>query len=247
MSKMSNKYNKGQRMIRRFGAIPRIYHWLYVASFLVLLLTGLPKIFVGGEVNFFYAVFGGAAGAHLVHRIAAVILMLAFPFSLALDWKGMKTWLRELVDWRKRDFAFIAVFPKEFFGLHVEFPPQGYLNGGTKINSILQIVCCMGFSVSGLAIWFPTVLPHGLQLWMYPMHITFVCLSSAVVMGHIYLAALHPNAKGGLQGIITGYVPEFYAREHHGAWLDELIEENQTLPADKKLIKSWDLEKGKVV
>jgi len=235
---MSKDVNKGEKMVFRFALGPRLAHWIYAFAFLVLFITGMPKVF--SSLNFVYAIFGGPAGAHLVHRIFAVIMIATVVLSATLDWKNSWKWGRELFDWKKRDWGFIKIFPKEFFGIHAEYPKQGYLNGGTKINSILQILCFFGFTISGIFMWFPNILPYEAQAWMYPIHIISVCFSTAVIFGHIYLAALHPNAKGGLQGMVHGYVPEFYAEEHHGAWYDEVVEEDKKMPKEKKLIMSYD-------
>ncbi len=237
---MSKNLNKGQKMVLRFAKGPRLAHWTYAFSFLILFITGAPKMFKWEGLNFIYSVFGGPATTMIIHRIFACILASTLVLMLLFDRKNLWKWVRELFDWKKRDRDFLKVFPKEFFGLHAKYPPQGFLNGGTKINSILQIVCGFFMVLSGVFMWFPNVLSQGIQTWMYPMHTIFVCIATAVVFGHIFLAVLHPNAKGGLQGMVNGYVPESYAKEHHGAWLEEVKAENAKLPADKKEIVSYE-------
>ena len=222
---MSKDVNKGQKMVKRFALGPRLAHWIYAFTFLMLWITAMPKVFNWEGFKVIYTLFGGPAGTHLAHRIFAVIMIGTVVLTTLLDWKNTWKWLRELKDWRKRDFSFLMIFPKEFFGLPNKYPKQGYLNGGTKINSILQIVCFFGFAISGIFMWFPNILPYTVQVWMYPTHIIAVSFATAVVFGHIYLAALHPNSKGGLQGMIHGYVPVSYAAGHHGAWYDEVVEE----------------------
>lgn len=235
---MSKKYNEGNRMVRRFGWGARFFHWAYVVCFAMLMLTGLPKI--APATDFLYTLFGGAQNAQILHRIFAILLIASVLFTVLFKNADFWKWFREIFDWKARDFKFLMIFPKEFFGFHAEYPPQGYLNGGTKVNSILQILCFFGFTISGIFLCFPDVLPANIQAYMYPMHTITVCMATAVVFGHIFLAAVHPNVKGGLQGIVHGYVPEYYAREHHGAWLDEVIAEDKKRPTDEKHIMSYE-------
>ncbi len=226
--------NKNEKMVPRFGWAPRVAHWTYVVCFLMLYITGMPMLYNWDKLNFIYSLFGGPENTHLVHRIFAVILTSTIVFMLIVDRKSFFYWLKQCVTWGKRDWEFIKVFPKEFFGLHAKFPKQGFLNGGTKINSILQILCCAGFVISGFIIWFPQFFPTNVVQWGYPVHTVTISVATAVVIGHIFLAALHPNAKGGLHGMIKGDVSEEYAKVHHGAWYDEMVATGQYVPKDQR-------------
>ena len=76
--------------------------------------------------------------------------------------------------------------------------------------------------ISGFIMWLPDFFPQFLVRWAYPMHNIGFGLAAAVVIGHIYLSIGHPNSRVSMQGMTKGYVPEWYAEEHHGQWYEDL-------------------------
>ncbi len=45
---------------------------------------------------------------------------------------------------------------------------------------------------------------------------------SALLVGHLYLALIHPSTRHALRGMTTGEVDEAWARKHHAKWVREL-------------------------
>lgn len=216
---MSNQ--EPQKYVKRFNKGFIISHWINAGAFMILLFSALPMY-----TEFFdwmYPVFGGPAGARLVHRIAAVLFMIPFPILLLFDRHGLKTWAKNLVSWKKHDFQFFGEFLKEFFGLKSKTPKQDFFNAGEKINSWLQILMCLTLIGSGLIMWFADDLPQGIVMWAYPMHDIGAALAGAVAIGHIYMSIA--LARPSMRGITKGDVTVEYAKEHHGRWYDELQEE----------------------
>ncbi|WP_077215127.1 formate dehydrogenase subunit gamma [Bacillus dakarensis] len=218
---MSNK-NK-QKTIKRFNKGFIISHWVNAAAFFVLYISALPMY-----TEFFdwlYPVFGGPAGARLVHRIAAVAFMLPLPIMILLDLKGFKNWMKNIFSWKKHDIQFFKEFPKEFFGRKAKVPKQDFFNAGEKANSWLMIFTTLMLIFSGLVMWFPQNFSQGVVMWAYPIHNIGLGLAAAVVVGHIYMSIA--LAKPSLRGIFKGDVTEEYAKDHHGRWYDEVKEENK--------------------
>lgn len=214
MSKASPK------MVKRFSKPVIFVHWLNAAAFFVLYLSALPMY--TETFDWLYTVFGGPAGARLVHRVAAVFFVLPVVIILLVDPKSFLFWMKQITSWKKHDFAFFKEFPKEFFGGHANIPKQDFYNAGEKVNSILTILTAALLVCSGVVMWFPAYFPSGLVSWAYPIHNICLGLSAAVVVGHIYLSIGHPGSKASIRGMTKGEVPEDFAREHHGRWYDEL-------------------------
>ncbi len=218
------------RLIKRFSKAIIFVHWLNASCFFLLYLSGLPLY--TDWFNFLYVFFGGPENARLIHRVAAIGLCLPVIIVLFTDPKGFFYWIKTICTWSKRDIQFIITFPKEFFGRNPKMPPQDYYNGGEKINSILIILCTALLIASGFVMWFPEVFPQALVRWAYPIHNIGFGLAAAVIVGHIFLAAVHPNSRVSLQGMKTGYIPEWYAEEHHGQWYKDEVLKNLDQPGE---------------
>lgn len=216
---MSHKNNA--KMVKRFNKGFVISHWVNAGAFFVLYISALPMY-----TEFFdwlYPVFGGPAGARLVHRIAAVCFMLPLPILILFDRQGLRRWSKNMFSWKKHDLEFFKVFPKEFFGKKVHAPKQDFFNAGEKANSWLMVITAIMLIGSGLIMWFPKFFSQSVIMWAYPIHNIGLGLSAAVAVAHIYMSI--KLAKPSLNGILKGDVTEEYAKDHHGRWYDEMKEE----------------------
>ena len=45
-----------------------------------------------------------------------------------------------------------------------------------------------------------------------------IALSLVLLVGHLYLAVIHPATRHALRGMVVGTVREEWAREHHPRW-----------------------------
>jgi formate dehydrogenase subunit gamma len=50
------------------------------------------------------------------------------------------------------------------------------------------------------------------------LHDVVAYLSVALLVGHLYLAVIHPSTRHALRGMTVGTVREDWAREHHAKW-----------------------------
>ena len=202
-------------MYLRFTKTARFVHWLYVGCFAVLLMTGL--LIFADFFDFLAPLFGGFAGAQLIHRIVAVIFILPAFLFMIFDSRSFFGWLKEVFTWKKEDLGFFVPFVKELLTGKVSAPPpQGFINAGEKINSMATILFTTLIILSGFIIWFPEFFPIALVQWGYAIHAMAVILATIVALVHAYLGTgLWPSA---IKGMMTGYVDEHYARSHHEAW-----------------------------
>lgn len=213
--------NNKTRKVKRFTKPIIFVHWLNAAAFFTLYISGLPMY--TEWFDFLYVIFGGPENARLVHRIGGIALVLPIIIILVTDPRGFFHWIKTVFTWSKRDIQFILAFPKEFFGRNPKTPPQDYYNGGEKLNSLLIITCTFILVGSGFIMWLPKYFPQVLVSWAYPMHNIGFGLAAAVVVGHIYLSIAHPNSKVSIEGMKSGYIPEWYAEEHHGQWYEDEV------------------------
>ncbi|MDA8226092.1 MAG: cytochrome b/b6 domain-containing protein [Desulfitobacterium hafniense] len=212
--------------VQRFNKTERIAHWANALFFGLLFLSGMV-LFTGGIASALGP--GGVAISKLIHRIAAVPFILVVPVMMFFGTpQTTKLWLKELFSWGKEDFAWLSRFAKEFFGGQVDLPPQGRLNAGEKINSLLGIVGCGLLSISGLIMWFSNYFSASTILTAYAIHDLAAATVGAAIIGHAYLGLFHPGSKEALNGMIDGTVSEEFARAHHTNWYLEQINKHST-------------------
>ncbi|HWI62842.1 MAG TPA: cytochrome b/b6 domain-containing protein [Symbiobacteriaceae bacterium] len=214
-------YRKGEK-VYRFVTAERIAHWSHALSFLALLVTGMALV-VRGVAAFLGSDVMQAFG--LTHRIVAVVFtVVAVPVLLVGARKSAGEWVRGSFRFDKDDVTFLTRFPRDFFGLKVNLPDQGRFNAGEKINSIFQILGWFVMVVTGWALVWKDALPRDLARWVLVTHSFTALFLGAVVLGHIYLASIHPHAKPGFAGMTSGWVPAWWAKGHYRKWYDRLPE-----------------------
>jgi formate dehydrogenase subunit gamma len=196
------------RYVRRFSRTERALHWANALGFFVLLGSGLvlylPSLseLVGRrplvkDVHFW-------SGIGWVSLLALIVLLG--------DRRGLLRTAREIDRFDPEDVGWL---------LGRRPAPPGRFNAGQKVNAALTAALTVLFLVSGLLLWLgerdtrfrlaSTVLVHdGLM---------FVAL--ALLLGHLYLAVVHPATRHALRGITVGAVREDWARRHHPRWKPE--------------------------
>ncbi|MFZ5815826.1 MAG: formate dehydrogenase subunit gamma [Bacillota bacterium] len=206
--------------VLRFSLGERLAHWNHAITFLVLLFTGMALVVrgVAGSLGQETLVLFGQ-----IHRVAAVpFTLLTIPILLIAARKAAGEWFRDSFRFDKDDLGFLKGFAVEFFGGHVKLPDQGKFNAGEKVNSILQILGWPVMVVTGWMMVFKTELPRPLMEWVIPIHSITALLLGCAVLGHIYLATLHPSSRAGLSGMFSGWVPADWAKAHYRKWYNEI-------------------------
>lgn len=207
-------------MVYRFQVAERIAHWNHAISFIVLLLTGAALVFRG------LAALLGHDGMILsgqIHRVVAVFFTaLTIPILLIGSRRSAGEWVRGAFRFDRDDRRFLILFPRDFFGLKVKLPDQGRFNAGEKINSIMQILGWPIMVITGWMLVWKGSFSASIVQWLLAIHGTVALLLGAAVIGHIYLASLHPHAHPGFSGMVSGWVPEWWAKGHYRKWYDSL-------------------------
>ena len=213
--------------VQRFNKTERIAHWVNAILFIILFLTGMAIFFQSIALALGHS---GFAVTRFLHRMAAVPFILVVPVMMILGTpKTTKVWLKEIFTWTMDDVRWVTGFAKEFFGGHANLPPQGKLNAGEKINSLLGIIGCGLLVFSGLVMWFSTHFSPTAVLVAYAVHDMAAAVVGAAIIGHSYLGLFHPDSKRALSGMIDGTVSKEFAKAHHEKWYRSLSKDHLTL------------------
>jgi formate dehydrogenase subunit gamma len=201
------------RKILRWSTADRVLHWYVAVTFLVLTITGLSLLWGRHVLIPVFGKEGFAAWANLAKPIhdylslafvAGLVVMLVKFFHHSLPAKYDLQWLKQVGGY-----------------LDDSHPPAGFVNAGEKMFYWTLVIAGAGLVVSGFWLLFPNLgfdraamqtanIAHGVTSLIL---ITFVCL-------HIYLGTL--GSEGAFEGMVTGYVDEGWAHQHHSVWFDEV-------------------------
>jgi formate dehydrogenase subunit gamma len=195
------------RFVRRFSRTERALHWTNAAFFFVLLGSGLvlylPSLAVAvgrrplvKDVHFWSG----------IGWICALVLI-----ALAGDRRGLLRTARELDAFTSDDRSWLR-------GRRV---PQGRFNAGQKVNAALTAAFTILFAASGLLLWLGERDTRFRFASTVLLHDGLLYVSLALLVGHLYLAVIHPATRHALRGMIRGTVSEDWAARHHASWKPE--------------------------
>ena len=192
---------------RRFSRTERTLHWANAAFFLFLLATGLilylPSLSVAvgrrplvQSVHFW-------SGVAWIAVLAAIVLLG--------DRRGILRAAREIDRFDRDDLRWLGG----------RSAPQGRFNAGQKLNAALTAAFTLLFLVSGLLLWFGERDTRLRFASTVVLHDGLMYVSLVLLIGHLYLAVIHPTTRHALRGITLGTVNEEWAARHHGKWKPE--------------------------
>ena len=194
-------------LIRRFGPTERALHWVHAAGFLAMLATGL--------VLYLPVLSELVARRNLVknvHLLAAVAWVLALAMVLVVGDRA-----RVRADWREIE-SFDADDRRWLRGGRA---PQGRFNAGQKVNTILTVSFAVLFVVSGSMLWLGERDHRFILDGTGTVHELLTLGSVGLLVGHLYLAVIHPTTRHALRGMTLGDVREDWAHAHHSKWVEQ--------------------------
>ena len=196
-----------------------VCHWVNAFAFFMLFLTALPLY--SDTFRFMYHIFGDKTLMY-AHRVFGVIFIMTPIIGFFMAREGYMTMIKEVFRFGKKDMEFMQKFPIELMGKDPHMPPQGFYNGGEKMNIALQLSLAVVIGGTGVILWLgDSILPATITAYAIPVHSIAAAVCFAAALGHIYLAAgVNPDS---LHGMTSGTIKASYAAHHHGAWVDELI------------------------
>jgi formate dehydrogenase subunit gamma len=192
--------------IQRFTGTERALHWTHAAAFFALLATGL--ILYLPSLSTLIAHRQVVKNVHIWVAVAWALAIVAILVAgdrrrLAADWSEVETIDRDDRRWLRRRHA-----------------PQGRFNAGQKINTLLTVAFALLFALSGFFLWLGERDHRFILAGAGTLHDLLTLFSVLLLVGHLYLALIHPSTRHALRGMTTGSVDETWARRHHRKWVD---------------------------
>jgi formate dehydrogenase subunit gamma len=193
------------RYVRRFSRTERALHWANALGFFTLLASGLVlylpdlAVLVGRRPLVKDIHFWSGIGW------VAVLVLIA----LAGDRRGILRTARELDCFDGDDGRWL---------LGRRPAPQGRFNAGQKLNAALTAAFTLLFLVSGLLLWLGERDTRFRFASTVVLHDGLMYAALALLVGHLYLAVIHPSTRHALRGMTVGTVSEEWADRHHAKW-----------------------------
>jgi formate dehydrogenase subunit gamma len=193
------------KRVRRFSRTERTLHWANALGFFVLLGSGLVLYLPSLAVQ-----VGRRPLVKDVHFWSGIgwisVLVL---IALLGDRRGLARTARELDAFDRDDARWLT-------GRRPA--PQGRFNAGQKLNTALTAAFTVLFLVSGLLLWLGERNTSFRFSSTVLLHDGLMYVSLVLLVGHLYLAVLHPATRHALRGITLGTVDEEWAAKHHAKW-----------------------------
>ena len=193
--------------LRRFSRTERALHWIHASSFLALLASGL--VLYVPSLSERVARRPLVKDVHVYTAIAWIVL-LALVVAVG-DRRGLRGTLRELDLFDEDDRLWLRGARR----------PQGRFNAGQKLNAAFTASFAVLFSVSGLLLWYGERDTRFRFASTILLHDGLMYVALVLLVGHLYLAVIHPATRHALRGITLGTVREDWAARHHAKWRPE--------------------------
>ena len=177
--------------VKRFSRTERTLHWVNAAGFLLLLATGLVLYLPS-----------------LAQAVGRRPLLKDLHFWGGIGWIASLALVVLLGDRRGllRTARDIEVFRPSRF------------NVGQKVNAVLNAAFVVLFLVSGLLLWLGERDTRFRFASTVLLHDGLMYVALGLLLGHLYLALIHPATRHSLRGMTRGTVSEEWARHHYPRW-----------------------------
>jgi len=189
--------------VRRFSPVERLLHWVNALGFFFLLVTGL--ILYVPSLSMLVSRRQTIQGLHFW---AGVGWLAALAAVVVLGGRRLLATARELDTFDRDDLRW----------LRRRRAPQGRFNAGQKINAVLTAAFTILFGVSGLLLWFGEQDTRLRFASTVILHDGLMYVSLVLLVGHLYLALIHPATRHALRGMTLGDVRIEWAMRHHAKW-----------------------------
>lgn len=193
-------------LVRRFTVSERAVHWIHASVFFSLLATGAILYFPALSIA-----VGRRQVVKELHLWSALAWVVAILVVVIVgDRSALRRTLREVDRFDRDDARWLTL----------RRAPQGRFNAGQKVNLILTGVLTILFTVSGLLLWLGEQDTRFRLDGSIALHDGATLISLFLLVGHLYLAVIHPSTRHALRGITRGDVREDWAERHHSKWVE---------------------------
>jgi formate dehydrogenase subunit gamma len=194
-----------EQMIVRYSMAERILHWTVAITFIYLLLTGLALGYP--RMAWLYDFLGGGQTVRYLHPIVGVVFSVGVVLMLILWMRDMvfnakdREWTRDLRSYVREGHSSVDV---ERF------------NAGQKGYFWFAFLTGVLLLISGLPLWFPTLMTAGWNQAARLLHHVLFLLTLGGFIIHVYMSTM--MLPGTVPGMTTGRVTRAWAAWHHPNW-----------------------------
>jgi formate dehydrogenase subunit gamma len=193
------------RYVVRFSRTERWLHWIHASAFFVLLGSGLVLYLPSLASR-----VGRRPFVKDVHIDTAIAWAAALVLVVLLGDRGaLRRTLRELDLYDEDDRLWLRRVPR----------PQGRFNAGQKLNAALTAAFAVLFAASGFLLWLGERDHRYRFASTIVLHDGLMYVSLVLLVGHLYLALIHPATRHALRGMTVGTVDRHWAVRHHPKWV----------------------------
>lgn len=231
-----------EKKIKKHNLANILTHWFNVASWLMLLPTGIaiissPRLGLAPVwwQELFRNMYGTTANLIRFHYTIGLIWIVILTFNILVGFRRYFVPFaahRMLLD--KDDIEWLKIKPLQMLGFMKgkELPPQDAYNAGQKAYMYVVILGTIGIMLSGIVMTFKEIFPPVLKQIAQPIHWVSVFSIVAGLMVHVYMGAVFPEEKEAFFSMFSGKVSAWYARAHHEKWYWEKVQEELEWESD---------------
>ena len=228
-ARQKRRYQKAHGHIERLNRFERLWHWLLLLSFMVLVLTGFALKYPESAVFGWMYTLGLTEGARSwIHRLAAVVQTLSMGLIIVyqiLSPRGRRKWLFGMLP-RLQDIKDLFANMAYHLGRRKQRPRTAVFSYVEKAEYWALLWGVGVMVLTGLVLWFPKWVPGSWPSWLIEVarliHFYEAILASlAILVWHgfhvFFKPAEYPMDTAWLTGMLT-------EREARHRFTDEAIE-----------------------
>jgi formate dehydrogenase subunit gamma len=205
MSRTEERTQESATTLERYSLFDRVLHWFVALTFIYLMLSGLALGYP--RMTWLYDVLGGGSTVESVHPWVGAGFTIGVILMLVLWAKSMRftdvdrQWTRNLSSYTKKG--------------HVDLDVDKY-NAGQKGYFWFAIVTGIVLLLTGIPLWFPSLVTGGWAQVFRLLHHVFFLLSVGGFIIHVYTSTV--MFPGTMTAMTTGSVSRGWAAWHHPRW-----------------------------
>ena len=207
------------RQIVRLTANQRMQHWLLLTSFIALVLSGFALQYPD---SWLASLLGGSEYVRrIIHRVAAVIMLVAGVYHLAylLLAKEGRLWLKDMLI-RAKDFTDVIGNLRYYLGASKVKPKIARFGYAEKAEYWAVVWGTIIMGLTGLMIWYKLGFFAFLPRWAIDIALAIhfyeaVLATLAIIVWHFYQVIFDPDVYPINFAFLDGRVSEEHYREEH--------------------------------
>ena len=216
-STSSRAENKSYKILR-FRKSERHVHWTIAIPFMVCFTTAIILVFFY-NTNPLRPYREAFSWIHRLSGISLIVMPFVAIFKSRHDYKIYFYNIRQAWVWTIEDIKWLALKGLAMIIKKIKLPEQGKFNAAEKLNFMTLMSTYPLYVATGLVIW----LTDGALLSWF-IHFGMALIATPLLLGHLYMATIHPDTRSGLSGMTSGYVDRHWAEHHYPLWYREHFE-----------------------